>query len=337
MKNILISALDEKSGKTVVAYAIASSSGKNVGYMKPMGNNVLYKDKKVMDQDAILFSKFMEEISPEKICMGMRHSKILHFYSNVMEEFMKRYEELSRGKDLFIVEGGEFIWKGASINLDAFSISRAIGAEIIFVISGDYYEILDEIEYIGKIKDALPVKGIIVNRAAEERIDEIRRAAEERGIKYLGFLPFIKKLGVMKVSYIADKLFGRVVAGRDGLNKEVENIFIAALSASEIKRHPDFGKENKLIITGGDRSDVIAACLDKKTSAIVLTNNIVPSAPLIARANEMNIPLISVRADTFTTAKMVEGIKPVIMPEEKEKLQHIEKEAKNLLMDDILA
>jgi len=117
----------------------------------------------------------------------------------------------------------------------------------------------------------------------------------------------------------------------------VENIFIAALSASEIKRHPDFGKENKLIITGGDRSDVIAACLDKKTSAIVLTNNIVPSAPLIARANEMNIPLISVRADTFTTAKMVEGIKPVIMPEEKEKLQHIEKEAKNLLMDDILA
>ena len=31
MKNILISALDEKSGKTVAAYAIASASGKGSG------------------------------------------------------------------------------------------------------------------------------------------------------------------------------------------------------------------------------------------------------------------------------------------------------------------
>ena len=336
MKNILISALDENSGKTVAAYAIASASGKRFGYMKPMGNNVLYRDKKVIDQDAVLFSS-ITGASPEKICIGMHHSKILHFHKNALNEFMRRYEELSAGKELFIVEGGEFIWKGASIGLDAFSISEAINAEVIFVISGDYYEMLDEVEYIKRLQSNLPVKGVILNRVEEEKAMEIKEDVEKHGIKYLGFLPFIRKLGIMRVSYIADKIFGKVVAGREGMEKEVENIFIAALSASEIKRHPDFGKERQLIITGGDRSDVIAACLNERTSAMVLTNNIIPSAPLLARANEMDIPLISVRADTYTVARMVEGIKPVIMPEEREKLQEIEKAAGNLLMKEIMA
>ena len=338
MKNILIAALDEKSGKSVIAYAIAALSGKRFGYMKPMGNNVIYREKKVMDQDAILFSSLMgNEISPERMCIGMSHSKITHFYEDALEEFMKRYEEISKDKELFIVEGGEFIWKGASLKLDAFSISKAIDAEIIFVILGDYYEMLDEIEYLGKIKNMLPVKGFILNGVDEEDAMKIKNAASRYSLKYLGFLPTIKKLRTMKVSYVVDKLFGRVVAGENGLNKEIENIFIAALSASEIKRHPDFGKEKKLIITGGDRSDVIAACLDERTSAIILTNNIVPSAKILAMANDMQIPLISVRTDTYTVARMVEGIKPVIMPDEKEKLMEIEREARGrILMDEIL-
>jgi len=336
MKNILISALDEKSGKTVVAYAIAALSGKKLGYMKPIGNNVLYREKKVVDQDALLFSELIK-IPPERICMGMQHTKILHFYENALDEFMRRYEELSEGKELFIVEGGEFIWKGASIGLDVFTISEAIDADVIFVISGSQYEMLDEIHYIGRLRKALDVKGVILNRVEEERAEEVKEKAMEMGIEFLGFLPYIKKLEIMKVSYIADKIFGRVVAGREGLDKDVENIFIAALSASEIKRHPDFGKKNKLIITGGDRSDVIAACLEERTSAIVLTNNIIPSPPLISRANEMAIPLISVRADTYTTARMVEEIKPVIMPGEKEKLEEIEEAGRHLDIKNILA
>ena len=152
----------------------------------------------------------------------------------------------------------------------------------------------------------------------------------------MGYLPEIKKLKAVKVSYIAEKLFAKVVAGENGLDNYVENVFIAALSAPEIKRHPDFKKKNKLIITGGDRADVIMACVENGTSGIILTNNIVPSANILARANEKGIPLLSVRPDTYTVAKLVENIQPVILPEEKDKLDEIEKGAENIKIEKIL-
>ena len=328
MKNIIISGLDEKSGKTVAAYAIAKLANKKVGYMKPIGDNVIYKDKKLMDYDTILFTEiFGVSENPEELCLGMHHSKILHFYKEPAEEFMRRYKKLAENKELFIIEGGEFLWKGSSISLDAHSISKKIDADVIFVISGDYHEILDEIYYISKLKEDLPIKGVILNKVNEEDVDKIKESIEKFRIKYLGFITPVRKLRAMKVRYIAEKLFAKVVAGENGLNKYVENVFIAAQSAPEIRRHPDFKKENKLIITGGDRSDVITACIEDGTSGIILTNNIIPSANILAKANEKAIPLLSVRPDTYSVAKLVENIQPVILPDEKEKLEEIEKAA----------
>ncbi|HEC77013.1 MAG TPA: hypothetical protein ENI33_07145 [Thermoplasmatales archaeon] len=336
MKNIIVSSMDEKSGKTVVAYAIAKMAKRKIGYMKPIGDNVIYKDKKVLDYDAMLFNNAFKICdNPEELCMGIHHSKILHFYKDVGKEFMRRYEKIGRNKDLFIIEGGEFFWKGASVSLDAFSIAEKIPAEIVFVVSGEYHEIMDEIYYIKRMNE-LPINGIILNKTsiqnAEKFIDEMNKI----GIKFLGYIPYIKKLRAMKIRYIVEKMAGNVVAGEKGLDKYAENFFIAALSASEIKRHPDFKKENKLIITGGDRSDVITACIEEKTSGIILTNNIVPSSNILAKANEMNIPIISVRPDTYTISKFVENIQPVILPDEKNKLNEIEKMAKNIQIDEII-
>jgi len=329
MKSIVIAAMDEKSGKTTVAYAIAKLTNKKIGYMKPIGDNVLYKEKKVLDYDAILFKEiFGMKEDAEQLCLGIHHSKILHFYEEPLNEFKKRYERFAEDKELFIIEGGEFLWKGASLGLDAVSISKEINAPIIFVISGDHYEMLDEIEYIKRYKERMNIKGIVLNKVTEEDAEKLQKSIENFGIDYFGYIPPIKRLKAMKVGYIAEKLFAKVVAGEDGLDKYVENVFIAALSAPEIRRHPDFKKENKLIITGGDRSDVIAACIEDGTSGIILTNNIVPSANILAKANEKAIPLLSMRPDTYTVAKLVENIQPVLLPDEKEKLEMIEKMAK---------
>lgn len=332
MKNIVISALDRKSGKTVAGYAIAKLAGKNIGYMKPIGSNVLYKDKKVLDYDALLFKEaFSLPEDAEELCMGMHHSKILHFYQDVKRELLERHARLSEGKELFLIEGGEFLWKGASLSLDALSLVDALNAEIIFVVAGEYYEILDELQHIHRIGMRVPVKGFVLNKMRDEDMERIREDAQTLNLRFLGFIPYIKKLRATRVRHLVETLFARVVAGEEGLDRYVENVFIAALSAPEIKRHPDYRKENKLIITGGDRSDVITACLEEGTSAIILTNNIVPSANILARANEKRIPLISLRPDTYTVSKLIENIQPVILPDEREKLDEIERGAREHL------
>ena len=91
-----------------------------------------------------------------------------------------------------------------------------------------------------------------------------------------------------------------------------------------------------MCIRDRDRTDVIMACIEDGTSGIILTNNIVPSANILARANEKGIPLLSLRPDTYTVAKLVENIQPVILPEEKDKLNEIERGAENIKMDEIL-
>lgn len=325
MKSILFASLDKNSGKTTAGLALAMASGKKIGYMKPFGDNPIYRGKKVVDCDAILFKEiFGIEADLDEMCLGMHHSKIAHFYKDVRKELMERYNKLSVGKELFIIEGGEFLWKGKSIDLDAFSVANTLDARIIFVLSGDRYEIMDELRYIADLKEER-IEGIILNKARDEEVKKIEEEAEKYGIEFLGYIPYIEELKVMKVSYIAEKLFAKIVAGEKGIEKDIENVFIAALSGAEVRRHPDFKKRKKLIITGGDRADVITACLEEGTSCILLTNNIIPSANILAKANEKEIPLLSVRSDTYTISKLVENIQPIILPGEKEKLSMIEK------------
>lgn len=321
MKKIVIASLNKNAGKTTVALAIALKSMAKIGYMKPFGDNPYYKGKKLSDYDAFLFKElFGIENAIEEFCIGLHHSKIEHFYENIKDEILKRYESLSKGKEMFIIESNEYIWRGASIKLDAISISEILDANLIFVLNGDHHEIMDKAHYISKMKKKA---GIILNMVEKEEAERIKENVEEIGLDYFGYIPYIEKLKTIKVKYVAEKLFAKVIAGESGLDRYIENIFIAALSVPEIKRHPDFKKRNKLIITGGDRSDVIAACIENGTSCIILTNNIIPSANIIAKANEKEIPLLSLRPDTYTVAKLVENIQPVILPDEKEKIEEI--------------
>jgi BioD-like phosphotransacetylase family protein len=78
------------------------------------------------------------------------------------------------------------------------------------------------------------------------------------------------------VNYLADRLFAKIIAGENNLNGIVENVFIGSVSANAVCKEPLFQTKNKIVITSGDRSDMIIAALDSQSTAIVLTNNILP-------------------------------------------------------------
>ena len=317
MKNVYVASLEAGEGKTVAALAI--SLNKRAGYIKPIGDNPAYVKKKIVDYDALLFSKLFD-LPEEKLSLGMHYSKITHNYKDTLKELKSRYSEIAEGKDIFIFEGGESIWKGASLGIDMNSICNEFNATPVFVLSGDEDEIKDKVKFIASLNAS-----IIFNRV--KNYEELKEYAEENGASVMGHIPDIKKLRLTKISYIVKKLNGKVIAGTEGIEKYFDGIFIAALSASQIKRHPDFRKKNKLIITGGDRSDAIAACIEENTSAIILTNNIIPSSNILAKADKAGIPLISVRPDTYTIASRVEKLPRPIMADEEEKIEEIRKMA----------
>jgi len=331
MKKIVIASVMPKAGKTTVALGIAKKFGGRVGYMKPLGDNQIYKKKRLVDYDAALFKEvFNIEEEVDEFTLGFHHSKIIHAFPEIKKEMEERYKRLSSNKDLFIIEGGETLVRGNSLGLDSLSVASSLDADVLFVLSGDVYDMMDYLSFAECAAENAGVKiaGVVINKVREENIEKIEKEMEKKGILLLGTVPYINELDAMKVKYVADKLFARVVAGEGGLEREVRNILIAALSVPEILRHPDFKKDDKLIITGGDRSDVIAASIDdERTSCIVLTNNIIPPSNILAKADRKGITLLSIRSDTYTAAKKVENIESIILPDEEKKVKKIEEAA----------
>lgn len=122
----------------------------------------------------------------------------------------------------------------------------------------------------------------------------------------------------MSVRFVADFLLAKVITGEGGLDKMIRNIFVGAMTSHEILRAHLFDKEKKLIITSGDRSDMIMAALESDTAGIVLSNNILPPPTIISRAAERNVPLLMVNTDTYQVAKRMDDLEPLLTREDTE-------------------
>ena len=95
---------------------------------------------------------------------------------------------------------------------------------------------------------------------------------------------------------------------------------VGAAMADSLIAAPD-----KLVITSGDRSDMILAAIDAGgTAGIVLTNNIIPPANVVSRAAEADVPLLLVPGDTYAVALQVERIDPLLTADDDPRIDLLE-------------
>jgi BioD-like phosphotransacetylase family protein len=60
------------------------------------------------------------------------------------------------------------------------------------------------------------------------------------------------------------------------------------------------------VVTGGDRADIQLAALETSTQCLILTGHMPPSPDIISRAEDLEIPILSVDLDTLTTVEIVD-------------------------------
>jgi BioD-like phosphotransacetylase family protein len=261
--------------------------------------------------------------------IGFEHSKLRYMYdeASTKDKLLEMARNLGNKNQLFI-EGGKNLKYGASVKLDTLSLTRYLGGKLILVVSGDEGTIIDDITFIKKYVDMAGVDfSVVINKVTnlEDYKNNHLRDIKEMGINVLGVIPFDPGMVQVSVNYIAEKLQARVVAGEGGLQARVKNVFVGAMSGDSAARAPIWKKENKLVLTGGDRSDMVVAALEKGTVGIVLTNNILPPNNLIAKASDMNIPLLQVPFDTFQAAKQVDDMIPLLTKDDTERINLMQK------------
>jgi BioD-like phosphotransacetylase family protein len=334
-KTIVVTSTRTSAGKTTVGLGCAlASKGTRIGYFKPFGDRLVYKKKHLLDADAVLFRSVLGSPgAPEGHCLGFDYELLWKQSktTDMANELKRHLKAVSPGRDLVIIESGFNFSYGRWAGLDALSIARTLEAEIVLVADGDPGIVYDKCSVFNDCAhDAgLKLNGIVINQIASAWKDKMGWAADalkdEFSMDVLGMIPELPEIGRLTMETVAEKLSAKVLAGSNGLGKIVLKVRVGAMSAESAMAVRAFHEPNKLIITSGDRVDFILLALESNTSGIILTNGVVPHSNILAKAEEVGVPILSVQTDTYSTAKLVERIVPEVRPTEESKIAEIEK------------
>jgi len=332
MDKLIIGSICQSTGKTSLIVGLAKILKKKIGYAKPLGDRMLYRKKRLWDYDSALMTNIfgLEEI-PDDISIGFDHSKLRFMYdeTTIREKLSSILSDVGKGRDIVFIEGGKEINYGISVHLDVLSLAAYTGARLVLVSSGNENAILDDLMFLKKRMNLSGVNfgGVILNKIPnlEEFKDAHLGALEGSGLNILGLIPFQKELTTFSIGYLAERLFAKVVTGEDQLQRRIESVFIGTMHVHAAQENPLFKEANKVVITSGDRTDMILAALESDAACVVLTDNIYPTAKIIAAAKEKNIPLLLVPADTFQIARQMDAMEPLLTKDDHEKIACLER------------
>ncbi len=302
MRSLLVSSIDEYSGKSGVIAALGEifrEKGLKVGYFKPF---TTYDDADIEVMKDVLS---LEE-SEEKLCPIRIESYAEFMLSSDPVELRKvvidGFTEVAEGKDVVFVEGSMGYFAGEAIGLSDIDVASILSSKVLMVAkyAGDFT--------IDRLLSASKVMGdmmAIINQVTGFKRTYFGTIAskilEPNGIKLVGMLPKDELLSGMSVEEIRKALNGiYLVEPREDVL--IESFLIGAMSPQTAMSYFRAAR-NAAVITGGDRADLHAVAMDAGIKCLILTGNMEPPATILGMAEKYGVPVILVREDTLTTAE----------------------------------
>lgn len=339
--NLYITATEAKSGKSAVCLGVMEMllrKIQRVGFYRPIitGN----PDKGIIDADIDLIRNHFEIDIPYKYMYGYTAEEAGRLISKGREEellegIIDKYNILKKQFEFILCEGTDFVSTTAAFEFDINGeVSKNLGSPVLIVANAFEKTIDDTLRSIELAMDSLEEMGCytigtIVNRVVPDEKETIINMLNDRGIaknQLVYAIPNEPFLGKPTVGDIADFLGAEVLYGEDQLNRHVYNFTVAAMQLHNFLTRIDYGS---LIITPGDRSDVIVGCLasvssrnTENISGILLTGGLKPEKSvwrLITGFPKM-VPILLSDKNTFPTAMRVSKFHAKISPNDKEKI-----------------
>ena len=332
MARIVIASTRPDAGKTTVVVGLGRALHGRFGYLKPLGDRLLYKKKQLWDYDcALVVSLFSKDLTEHLLPIGFDQSKLRYMYSReaIGEKLASMLAKAEQGHDHVFIEAGRDLAYGGFVFMDPVSVARAAKARLVLVVEGNENKILDDVSFIKNHLDLEGVQfgGIVVNKVPN--LEDFKSAylgeIASLGVPVLGAIPFEPDLTHLTADNIAQKVVAKVLCAEDHLHVTVKHVFVGAMSAESVLRHPLFQKEQILLITSGDRTDMLLAALEQDVVAVILTNNVIPPAQIVNRYGEKGVPLLLTADDTYGVAQAVHAIEPLLSKDDAIRVELIER------------
>lgn len=352
-ENLYVTSTESKSGKSVISLGLMEMLLRNVdkvAFFRPLVN----VDKDRRDHDLNLISTYYKLGIPYEDMYAFTTEEAnnlitLGKYAELLEGIVDKYKTLEEKHDFVLVEGTDFEGSTSAFEFDINAdIANNLGCPVLLVAKAHNKTEDMTLRSIEMSLESLAEKGsnvvaIIINRLDQENglVDRLKNNPLVKSQLVFG-LPNIKTLGNPTVGEIAEALDARVLYGEERLNRHVESFGVAAMQLRNVLPRITNGA---LVITPGDRADVILACLSAvgsmtmpKIAGLILSGGLLPEDPVLKMIEGFPnmVPILSVPDNTFEAARKADNVHAVISPEDTRKVtQALELFEKNIRLPEL--
>jgi phosphate acetyltransferase len=336
---IYITGSEAQSGKSVVVLGLVEwlwNQGRTVGFFRPVIGSENQPDRLIHLILARYGSRF-----PYVAMYGCTHEQALDLVGGDSQDalfklILDKYKALEQQCDVVVCVGTDSAGVPLPFELGFNAeIAYNLGCAMIPILTGrdkTTHQIVDAMRVVIESLEQrrCDVLSVIANRVPSaqvaELVAELRSAIPPHVLCYV--IPEHGILAKPTVAEIAQALQAECLRGEaESLNRMVTQFKVAAM---ELPQFLDRIEEGNLIITPGDRSDIIVGSLAAEASTsyphiagLLLTGGFKPTPQvqrLIEGLGASSVPILSVETDTYTTATNVSSVRGTLVPEDTRKM-----------------
>ena len=336
MRALYLTSVEASSGKSVAALGLMETltrSVSRVGYFRPV-IRAGAADKRI----ELFRTRYRLEQSYDE-SFGVTGDETRDFGGNhvdpaLVSRIIERFRRLANRCDYVLVEGTDYLGasKAFEFALNA-EIASNLGAVALIVLTAADHApaqvngaLTAAIEGLGE--RGVPTVGAFVNRVPQADWTAMGKAVAGCTVP-VWMLPELDSLTHPTIREVAGAVRATLLLGSDeDLSRPVPDIKVAAMSVPRLMDHLS---EGTLLITPGDRSDIIMAAYSSRqsdaipaVSGVILTGGLDPDPTVMRFAagitQAASLPILVTNLDTYDTAAAVAGLHGEIAADDTRKI-----------------
>ncbi len=339
-KAVFIAAAEPDSGKSLVLLGLVNmllGQARRVGYFKPL---VDFNPTQEANPHLATISSYFKLPLPPADTYAYTRPEALRLLETgaqgeLIDTVIRKFKYWEDNYDFTVVEGSDFRGAGTAFEFDAnVSIAKNLGVPVLLVVSGaekSTAQIISAALTALRSFEAreVPVLLVVANRVPPAQAADVQALLRDQlpAAVLLAVIPDDPNLLHPTMREIHAGLGGKLLFGAAGLDNQVDHYIIGAMQVPDFL---NYLKENVLIVTPGDRGDIIVSALQANASAnyprvagLVLSAGSEPAPPIMRLLEGLPdaVPILAVPTGTFETTTRVSAVKSRFGADNPKKIQ----------------
>ena len=341
-QRVFIAATQQNDGKTTTSlglFAALQRRGMRVGFIKPVGQRFVEVEGKRIDEDSVLIDQTfrvrtpIEAMSPIAVEPDFTRRYIEQQNSEfLINRIQNSFDRSAWEKDFVIIEGTGHAGVGSVFDLSNARVAKLLQSKVVLVTGGGIGKPIDEVALNKALfdKEGVELVGVILNKVLPDKIDFItdfaRRGFARLDIDLLGVIPQEPILANATLGQVCKTIRGHFINEKNRSRRRVKQVVIGGATSDHALQH---FKHGTLIITPGDREDVVLAALSASAqheadgapiAGLVLSGDLTPTPSVVDLIQQSQVPTIASPMDSYTVANSIHSMTVKTLPGDEEKI-----------------